>query len=345
MKVDTLFILNSFTAKLNLIFKLGIIALLLSTKLQAQDLGFIVEEANKVYESKNFAAAAEKYAEALKADSSNINTRYKLAFSLNYLGRGLEALPHLQTVTESATSQAIKVSCFGLMGNIYDQTGFPGKAIPNYLSGIRIDSTDYSLHYGLGLAYFRDKRFVKAEESALNSIKLNPKHAPSVRLYALVTFHQNKRAPAFLALCNFLWMEPLGQFAIEALNNMQSIIKGGVLKTGTATKPPGNEKTIMLNKAITGAVTKVGAQNLRDKSTLFREQLKAIFNSVGEATNQTDEAYFRDLSNLYYKLSQINHLSTFAYYISQSTDKNSAAWVAAHTAEVKELKKWRESGE
>ena len=320
--------------------------LALSPHLYAQQAGSLIDEGNSLYEGKDFTGAAEKYRAALKLDSASVTARYKLAFSLNAAGREKEALSELQRVVRAATTPAILSTSYSLMASLFDKMGFAAEAIKSYRGAIKIDSADHLLHYGLGIAYFRNRQYAEAELSAIASLKLDPRHAASMRLYGLVTFHQNKRAPALLALCTFLWMDPRGPQAAEAYTNIKSILKGGVLKhdPGTKTLPEIKAETAALNRMISTATAEVAKRNYPVKSKLLAEQLKAIFGRVGKLAQEqnSDDFFSNRLASFYYQMSQTAHVPAFASFISQHSDSSARAWMAAHKEEVERLKAWAE---
>ncbi len=303
----------------------------------AQD-GNHLAEANTLYDSRNYLAAIEKYRAALALDTGNVGARYKLAFSLHTVGKSKEAISEFeQVVKQERTPQHLLSSSYSLLGGLYDKTGAAAKAIESYQKALALDPNNHLLSYGLGLAYFRSHQYSKAEQAAIKSLQLSPGHAASMRLYALVTFHQNKRAPALLALCNFLWLEPKGAFAAESWNNMQSILKGGVLKGASGVK--GDSETVALNQALNNAASTAGNQAARTK--LVQEQLRGIFRAVTEvAEKRNADPFFLSKAKTFGALSKTDHFPTFVNYIIQHSDKTAAAWVASHPQQVVQMNAW-----
>jgi len=246
-------------------------------------------------------------------------------------------------VVKANPSAAVLQSSYTIMAAIYDRLGQAQNAINNYKAAIKLDSADYALHYGLGLAYFRNKQYPQAEQSAVAAFRADPSHAASLRLYGLVTFHQNKRAPAILSLCQFLYLDPKGNRSEEAYSNILSIIQGGTLKAepGVKSPQPGADD-VALNKAITTAIAEETQRRYLAPTHKFTSQLQAIFAAVGPvAQKQSGSKFFRtQLAAFFYKLSQSEHMAAFAQYISQHNDKKAADWVAAHPQQVEAMKKW-----
>ncbi|MEO6149801.1 MAG: tetratricopeptide repeat protein [Mucilaginibacter sp.] len=315
------------------------LSLLICITASAQDARSLVKEGIQLSSTKDYTGAIEKFRSALAVEPDNASANYQMGFTLNASGKGADALPYLQKAT--VTNSAVAGAAYALMGSVYDRANQSQKAVESFLSAIKITPNDYSLHYGIGLAYFRARRYADAEQSALNALKLEPKHPGSIRLYALVTFHQNKRAPALLALCQFLWLEPNGTKSAEAYGNMQSILSGGELKAEPGIKPVNATNRYLNNVIITSAqlATKAKYATAADK---LSAQLQYILENIGPiAEKQTgNDSLFTALTRYYYKLSQTGRLPAYARFISQGADKSAATWVSAHPQEIEGLKEW-----
>src|SRR5258708_6974604 len=178
-----------------------------------EDAGLLIKEGVQLNNAGKYAEAIDKYNQALKIDPENIYADYQLAYSLFASDKGKEAISYIEKVIKANT--ALSAGAYDLLGNIYDKENQTEKAIEAYKEGIKIKPDYQRLYYNMGIAYFRNKQYAEAEKSAIESIKLDPKHASSQRMYALVTFHQNKRMPALLGLCSFILLEPNTQRSAE----------------------------------------------------------------------------------------------------------------------------------
>ncbi len=213
-----------------------------------------------------------------------------------------------------------------------------------YKEGIKLDPTHQTLHFNLGIAYFRAKKYADAELSAIEAIKLNPKHANSQRLYGLVTFHQNKRVNALLAFCSFLLLDPQNQRAEEAYTNMQSILSGGVLKTEAAAK---DKETLALNNGLAGVLAAAKTKNLSGMA-LLEYQLKNTFIMAGQLSAKKANKTFFDnyYAGFFYKLGQSPQFSTFAKLVSLSREKGAfAKWQHENPQQVTALDNWVKASE
>jgi tetratricopeptide (TPR) repeat protein len=288
-----------------------------------------------------------KYNEALKKDPNNAEDNYGMAFILFESGKGNDGVPFVEKAIKGSTSILRVASCYDLLGSIYDQDKQSAKAIEAYKKGIEINPKYQRLRYNLGIAYFRNKQYVEAEASAIEAIKLDPKHASSQRMYALVTFHQNKRMNALMAFCNFLLLEPQGPRSAEAYGNIQHILQGGVLKDDKGKNtiilsPKDNKENGSLNLAISMVVLSGQTKKLAGMD-LLEYQLKNIFTIAGEqSAAKTDKDFFwKFYADYFYQLSKSNNMPAFTQLVSSSANKEvSGKWMSDNEQLAKDLDNW-----
>jgi tetratricopeptide (TPR) repeat protein len=265
----------------------------------------------------------------LAQDTDDPATNYKAALALVDAGKGPEGIPYLEKVLK--TQSTYTNAAYSLLGSIYDKNNQPEKAIAIYNDGLKAYPKDQNLYFNLGIADFRAKLYADAELAAIEAIKLDPKHANSQRLYGLVAFHQNKRLNALMAFCSFLLLEPNGQRTEEAATNLQSILKGGVLKADgpgklSAAQATENAKT---NAIITGAIAAAQAKNLTG-TALLEYQLKTIFTQAGQASARKANKTFFDkfYADYFYKLAQSGNVPGLAKLIAnKEVDAKLMDWV------------------
>jgi tetratricopeptide (TPR) repeat protein len=318
------------------------IILLLNTAAFAQgDAKTLTKEGIDLNNQKNYAAAITKYKAALAADTSYAPANYQLAFTLNASGKGLDGIPYLQKVFVSPTASANLIGgAYDLAGSIYDQNHLPKKAIENYLAGIKANPTYQPLRYDLGLAYFRNKQYADAEQAAIEALKLDPKHAGSMRLYALVTFHQNKRAEALLGFCSFILTERNTARSAEAYGNIQHILQGGALKPepGVVISPETKAMANAENLIITKSLADFATRRYTNAGDLLAAQLKGVFVALGNMPRDKPR-YWYAMSDYFARLAASPNTPAFARLISQTTPE-SAKWIKDHAQQMADLDAW-----
>jgi len=304
------------------------------------DVQLLVQQGVQMNKDGKYADAIVAYKQALKIDSNNFYANYGIAFSLLQSDRGKEGIPYLEKAIKANTSLTAEVE--DLLGNIYDKYHEPAKAIEAYKAGIKADPKYQHAYYNLGLVYFRDKNYAEAEKQAIEAIKLDPKNANSQRMYALVTFHQNKRAVALLGFCSFILAEPNTARSAEAFGNMQHILQGGTLKIEPGTAAPViDANTNALNQAIKLAVATTAKNKYPTPADQLTAQLSAIFNATGPlADKQSGNDFFKTyLAVYFYKLAQSPNMPAFARMLNQANPEN-AKWIADHPQYMNDLYAW-----
>ncbi len=313
----------------------------------AQDnkVGSLITEGVALQKAGKHAEAATRFKEGLQTEPDNAAANYQLAFSLVALKKGDDAIPYAEKATKIPSNYT--AAAYSLLGGIYDAAGQAAKAIAVYNEGLKSFPSDQNMWFNLGLANFRDKQYADAERAATEAIKLDVKHANSQRLYALVAFHQNKRMNALLGLCSFLLTDPNSPRAEEAYTNIQSILKGGVLKgadTKELTTAEAKEATT-LNAGITAVINSPAAQKLSG-APLLEYQLKGVFTFAGQAAaKKTTKSFFDNFFVTYfYKLAQSGNMETFAQLINSAAEKDGyEKWRKSNPAKVAEMENWTKS--
>ncbi|MDO3643558.1 tetratricopeptide repeat protein [Mucilaginibacter sp. L3T2-6] len=288
----------------------ALFVLAMCCRLSAQnndDARALIKEGLQLNNEKKYAQAIEKYRLALKSDTGNLFAGYQLANSLFLSDKGAEGIPYLKKITQTDNK---------LKGAAYDL---------------------------LGLIYFKNKQYSEAEAAAIAAIKIDPKHAGTQRMYALVSFHQNKRAQAFLGFCSFILLEPNNARSAEAYGNMLHIIQGGNLKPGPGEiQSHAMESDVnALNQAITQAVADFSKRRYSSAGDLLTAEMTAIFTNIGKlAEKQTGNDFFRNyLAAYFYKLAQSPNMPAFARLVSSSTPE-SGKWIKEHPQQMADLDNW-----
>jgi len=332
----------------NLILGIGVLCIAaLSAKAQdgspASDL---VKQGIALYNQGKYADAMAKYNEVLKTDPENAYANYEMAYSLYMAKKPQDAVPYLQKAVKATTGN-IGAAAYSLWASIYDEARDTKNAVAMYREAIKIDPNYPQIYYNFGIAYFRNQQYLEAEECAIEAIRRNPANASSQRLYALVTFHQNKRANALLGFCSFLLLEPTGARAAEAYGNIQHIIQGGVLTDAagktTITIPSDEDKeSNTFNLGIQLVTASAKTKNLAG-ADLLEYELKSIFSFAGElSAKKTDRSFFdKFFVEYFYKLSQTDNMPAFTRTMMLSDTKgDSAKWLKDNATQATALNDW-----
>ena len=299
----------------------------------AQEVTTLVRQGRELNSQKQYPAAIEKYKSVLMVEPENIQANYQLAFTLFASGKGPDGLPYLDKVIKANTNTPLTAAAYSLMGSIYGNSKQLPKAIEAYKSGIKTDSTNQRIYYNLGIVQYRSKLYADAEQSFIGAIKRDSADAGSIRMYALVTFHENKRADAVLGFCRFLQLEPNSGRSKEAFGNLQNILQRGSLQVeeGYQPTPATKAEAMAQNKLITKVLAGFMTRKYASPTALLTAQLKELFVAFGD--NYKYAAYYN-------KLSQTDSFETFVKVISQNSIPENAKWVKDNADKVSAYETW-----
>jgi Tfp pilus assembly protein PilF len=320
-----------------------------SAEAQTTDAGDLIKEGIALHNQGKYAEALDKFNTVLKTDPEHAYANYEMAFSLYVSKKGKEAIPYLQKAVKS-TNENISSGAYALLASIYDEANDTKNAIAMYREVIKINPNYPQVYYNFGLTYFRNQQYQAAEACAIEAITRNPQYAGSHRLYALVTFHQNKRMNALMGFSNFLLLEPTGARAAEAYGNMQHILQGGVLAeskrdTSMAISTVDEKEMGTFNIGIKLATSSAKAKNLAG-ADLLEYELKNIFNFAGELSQKkTDKSFFdKFYVDYFYKLAQSSNMAIFARMVAAAGNpQESAKWNKENADKIASLNEWAKS--
>lgn len=299
----------------------------------AQEVTALIKEGRELNSQKQYPRAIERYKSALMIEPENVQVNYQLAFTLFASGKGPEGLPYLDKVIKANTNTPLTAAAYSLMGSIYGNSKQLPKAIEAYKNGIKADSTNQRIYYNLGIVQYRSKLYPDAEQSFVSAIKRDSADAGSIRMYALVTFHENKRADAVLGFCRFLQLEPNSGRSKEAFGNLQNILQRGNLQAEEGYQPAAATKAEAMaqNKLITKVLAGFMTRKYASPTALLTAQLKELFVAFGDKYKYA--AYYN-------RLSQTDKFEAFVRVISQSTIPENAKWVKDNADKVSAYVAW-----
>nr|WP_294942158.1 tetratricopeptide repeat protein [uncultured Mucilaginibacter sp.] len=300
----------------------------------------LVKQGIELNSQKKYAEATEKYKAALATEPENVQANYQMAFTLFSAGRNAEALPFIDKATKG-TNPKFTAAAYSLMGSIYQGIGQLPNAVTAYQDAIKADSTNQRIYYNLGIAYFKGKLYTESEASFEAAVKKDSSDAGSWRMYALATFHQNKRAQALLGFCSFLILEPNSAKSAEAFGNLQNILRQGALQPEPGFKPPSINKIMAeYQKQMIGlALEGMPKRRFNNQGDLLTAQLKAVFDGLNQISAQKQYLWL-NLTDYFGKLASTDNVPAFARYISQSAKPESAKWLKDNAEKANALKAW-----
>jgi Tfp pilus assembly protein PilF len=306
----------------------------------------LLKEGTALHDAKKYDEAIAKYDEALKIDPGNSTVMYEKSFTLYASGKPNDAVVILEKISSSDPNPRV----YALLGNIYDDQKAFDKAISNYNKGIALAPNDGNLWYNISVSYIYQKNFAQAEAAAAQSIKINPRHPNSQRVYAMATYNEGKHINSILAWCNFLIMEPQTQRSVEALTYVKHMLYFNV-KGSNITLDRKNEKNALQQMTVAFSVTSglaianTAAGNSGNAITSLDSlslPLQSIFKISAEKKDPQNTVFFNKYyADFFGALAKTEYLDAFFRYITLSAFKNdNIAWLKEHPDNLKALTTW-----
>jgi tetratricopeptide (TPR) repeat protein len=109
-----------------------------------------VTKGTELHDKGDFKGAIERYDRALELDKNNADALYEKAYSLSAMGDAKEAISICKKSIKARGSK----NAYGLLGNLYDETNEPKKALKTYNEGIKAYPDDYMLHFNKGITLY-----------------------------------------------------------------------------------------------------------------------------------------------------------------------------------------------
>jgi len=330
---------------------LFLFALFISFTLTAQEkteVRKLIEEGIKLHDTAKYEEAISKYKEALTLEPDNTDANYEIALTYFNTTAKKDAIPYLQKIVQTKNSST--VMAYDMLGSIYDIDNKPDQAIEFFNRGIKADPTYQRIYFNLAITYARQGKSAEAELNTSIALKLDPGHASSHRLYAIVAAgEQGNKIKAVLAYCNFLLLEATTPRSATAYKDLKALLGAGVSeKDGVNNITLGGnsaDKDInAANMAIPLSLLSAKAiPNLGDADQL-ELQLKTIFNITGElAAKKTDKDFFWSYYPIYFaKLAKTEFMPVAAHIISFSANpEENKKWISEHSQELEGFLKWQ----
>jgi tetratricopeptide (TPR) repeat protein len=317
-----------------------------------EDIKALIDRGVALNDSGKYTEAIDKYKEALKLDPENLRAQYEMSYTLTSCGRAKEAIPILEKIAASNTYP----EAYTMLGDIYDDAGDFEKSLAYYRSGLVAFPKNSRLYLNLGIFYLRQKKYVEAETTAIEAIKLEPKHASNHRIYALATYYQDKGVPSIMAFCNFLMLEPQSPRSAEAYKYIQKIFQSkikidtakGANKSMTITvhdNKSGDEDELTLETFLSFAAATPTLEEQKNKAAveLLNEQLSSIFKVAGElsAKRKAKDFFWNFYVGYFYQLAQSDNMPAFTRLINLSANKDeNLKWFKDNDSKLTALDHW-----
>jgi tetratricopeptide (TPR) repeat protein len=307
----------------------------------------IVAEGTQLHDQQKYQAALDQFNKALAIDEKSPLTHYEMANTYFALKNYEKTIEHSNKVIKLNKDHL--EAAYILKGSAEDITGNAKDAVKTYKAAIKKFPDSYLMQYNLALTCYNMNELVQSELALQKALALNPKHSSSHLLLGYVMAAQSKRVKSVLALYNFLLVEPNSPRASDAYKTLRSQLQKGVSKEGDNTI---NITLSMDSKRDDFSPAEVmismleASKNLEEKKNkpeqqLFAENTASLFSVLGELKGKNNSFWWTYYVNFFYSMKQNDHVETFTYYISQSTNDPAVdSWLKENNRKIDAFSKW-----
>ena len=319
-----------------------------STESQKQ----LIREGIALHDDGDYAGAISRYEKVLKENPNNIEALYEMAFS-SYTAKDYTKALTLGYKAAQYKSPLLDQT-YVMLGNCYDDSGDPKKAVEVYKAGIKLSPSSALLQYNLAITYLGAQQLEESKAAAKRSAALNPDHPSSQLLLSTLFDRGSYRIPSLLAALRFLVLEPNSNRSDAALERVRKIMQAGVsqgqdggnisIVVGTGQKKDeGDFESVELYMGLMKAANYTEKNKDKTEMQLLAANFESLFAFLSESRNKGDRSKFTWTYYLPYFLEMKNrgHTEVFAYFINQRSDLPEInTWLQLHKNKVSDFLAW-----
>ena len=324
--------------------------LLFSTLIYSQTkVDSLVQIGVKYHDNKQYDKAIETYKAALNINPNSPEANYEIAMTYMYAKDYKNSIKHCDIVIK--LNDKYLLPAYITKGSCLDYMGETKKSIELFEKGIKKFGDNYLLCYNLGLNYYKQKEYDKAEKVLVKAINAKHDHASSHLLLGNVMFNQHKKAQSLLCLHYFLFLEPNSERSKIAYNLLQEQFNGNV----KADKDKPNQFNIFIDPnqsesefgstemmiSMLEATKTLEENKNKTEEEMFIENTKSFFIMLGDNKGKKKAELWWDFYIPFFnKIAKSEHIDTYCYYISQSSNPKAADWLKTNNKKVKDFSSW-----
>ena len=309
----------------------------------------LVQVGIQFHDNGQYDKAIETYKAALKIEPNSPLVNYEIALSYMHAKDYQNALKHSDKVIK--LNDKFLLQAYLTKGSSLDYLGKTKESVKLFKKGIKKFGANHLLYYNLGYSYCNLKEFDKAEKALINAISTKSDHASSHLLLGFLMSDQKHRIQSLLCLHYFLFLEPNSERAKTAYHLLQQQFGSNVVKD----KDKPNQINIFIDAkqldSEFGTVemmismleaSKANEEN-KDKSEeeLFIENTASFFKLLGEFKEKKNSGLWWDFYiPLFYAIAKSEHIDTYCYYISQSSNDAAVNWLKENDKKISDFSKW-----
>lgn len=321
-------------------------------KLNKMTIPELLKAGDNFFLKKDFNSALEYYIQAWSIDSNNKAANIavvEVLFSIKDYNMALSWLERSEHKFKNIPQLQL------LHCAILQEKGLFDESLKRLLSlqNNKNFKNDYKFWFYLGIAYFRTKNAEEARIVLEKSIRMNSNFAEAHYLLGKVMIDLNLTTQGLLSYYYYLLLDPTSHQAAEVFLTIKQYLHS--FNTGNFDwLIDSNYTTLEMKfeyKVQVELVQQINSFDVKAENSIdvFNQETDNLFTIIyrvfkDKKTELESDNFIIKYIPYFYKIKTSNTLTTFLYYIGQSTDKSYLKWLETHPKEYENFTKVIERG-
>lgn len=315
-----------------------------------------IQEGASLHDAKRYEEALAKYQQVLKENPDCTIAMYEMAMTLSAKGDSDKALAVAFNGLKYKSSETALF--YLIIANAWDDEGKSDDAIKLYNDGIKILSKESgmeaqtaSLYYNLGIAYFRQKKYVDAREAAKHAVELNFSYPSPSYLLGEIFAGTKYKVPAMLAAARLISLELNSQRTARSVRIFTDPILGtkkddkGNVTILMDMNAPKDEGDFGMYDLLLGTMMTVSGDKDEDKNKTTEEKFASAVNTfialLVEDKKLSSTFVGKNYIPFMAEMKAKGYADVFAYLVlQQSGNENARQWLLQRKEKLAEFLIW-----
>ena len=316
----------------------------------------LIREGVALHDRGDYDGAISRYQAVIKENPNNVAALYEISFSYFEKKDFQKSLESAYQASKYKSDLLPQI--YVQIGSCQDEMGESKKAIETYKAAAKMFPSHYLIPFNLAITYNKLNAPEDARAAAKRAAELNPNHASSQMLLAVLFDRGSYKTPGLLAVSRFLILEPKTTRSASALRLFRKLVQGGVTtgkdeNTINILMAPPGKKDEGDFEAIDFAISLARAAEQTEKGKDKTEMQKMVgsFESLLAVLSETAKPDTSKFTWRYYypyfvALKKQGYVEPFVYYVNQASGSAEVQdWLGSHRDIVQSFLTWSKNYE